>query len=531
MKYNSKLTAKYAKGVPGEQTRLCGINDVLKEEEFTEYSALDRHPPGMPVSAYRNQAGELKIVQRNGLCHTLVSGSTGCGKSMRYLENFLYNLNGNVSVIVADVKGELFKNTSEYLKTVYGEENVKFMDYVHPETSQILFNPVAQLARKYLEAELYPEQKQYIRNEVLADLKKLYDKLFPIRTSKDISWDQGARGFIYGMTVALFEDMFLTREDERRTGRKRVLPEQINFEALSEVFVRFECGSEFNDKGFFESRSNDSLVWRYVRGIINDAPNTRACYIQLVESYLADYTYPDIRSLTICDNFKVETLAEKPQVIFLTYDLSDKRMRGFVNQYVVEALDTLKNISINSNKPLKIPVQFVLDEFPTLQADEIYPTIFSIGRGVKIFITAIVQDYTQLETSYSNGVAQQIRNNCNLNFFLGTNDINTAKAVKEQIGRHIIPDPANYLQGGIKFVETYLVSEDELMHRIKPGEVYVTMNSHMPLKGMFELYFDCPEYLAYPRASGVREPVINFKAPELHYDASWMTDTPRYRRF
>lgn len=531
MKYNSKLTAKYAKGVPGEQSALCGIGDILKEEQFCEYSAMDKHAPGMPVSAYRNAEGELKIVQRKGFCHTLVAGSTGCGKSMRYLENFLYNLDGGASVIVADVKGELFKNTSEYLKTVYGEENVKFMDYVHPETSQILFNPIAQLARKYLEAELHPEQKQFIRNEVLADLKKLYDKLFPIRTSKDISWDQGARGFIYGITLGLFEDMSLTQEDEQRTGRRRVLPEQINFEALSEVYSRFECGSSFNDMGFFETRSKDSLVWRYVRGIINDAPNTRACYLQLVESYLSDYTYPDIRYLTICDNFKVETLAEKPQVIFLTYDLSDKRMRGFVNQYVVEALDALKNKSINAGEPLKVPVMFVLDEFPTLQADEIYPTIFSIGRGLNIFITAIVQDYTQLETSYSNGVAQQIRNNCNLNFFLGTNDINTAKAVKEQMGKHIIPDPANYLQGGIKFVETYLVSEDELMHRVKPGEVYVTMNNHMPLKGQFELYYDCPEYLAYPRAAGVREPVVNFKDPKLHYDASWMAEKPRSWRF
>lgn len=528
MKFNNNLINKYAKGVPGEQTELKTVAEVKGEKGFTVYPATAPHPLGMPVSAYRDGDGVLTVFQRDGLCHALVAGSTGCGKSMRYLENCLFNLDGKTSVIVGDVKGELFRNTAGYLKGVYGEDNVKYMDFIHPERSQILFNPVASLARKYLEAELYPETKHLIRNEVLADLKKLFDKLFPIRSQKDVSWDEGARGFIYGITLGLFEDMLLNKEQEAKTGRRRILPEQINFEAISEVFYRFEnSNSGFEDFGFFETRGNDSLSLRYVRGIMNDAPNTRACYIQLVESYLNDYSYPDIRALTITDNFDVVTLGDKPQVIFLTYDISDARMRGFVNQYIVKALDTLKKKAIDAGTPLPVAVQFLLDEFPTLQADDIYPTIFSVGRGLNLFITAIVQDYTQLETCYSDGVAQQIRNNCNLTFFLGTNDITTAKAVKEQIGRHIVPDPATYLQGEIKFMEAYVVSEDELMHRVKAGDAYITLNNHMPLKGYFELYYDCPEYTQYPQTVGVQSSVIDFSDKKYHYDASWLKKRKR----
>ncbi len=522
MKFNAKLIDRFAKSVPGEQTVILGTDDVAKESEYTKYKALSKHSPGMPVAAYRDEDRELYVLQRKGLCHALVTGSTGCGKSMRYLENYLFNLDGKISVIVADIKGELYRYTSEYLKGIYGEENVKYMDFIHPEYSQILFNPIVDIARRYLEAELYPEEKEGIRNEALANLKKLFDKLFPIRSNEDISWDQGSRSFIYGITLGLFEDMLLTREQEEKTGRRRVLPEQINFETISEIFYRFDYGEEFEDYGFFSTRDKNDPVWRYVRGIINDHPKTRACYIQLIESYLGDYSYPDVRHLTITDNYDIKTLGDKPQVIFLTYDMTDERMRGFVNQYIVKALDTLKQKAIDKGTPLQTAVQFLLDEFPTLQPDKIYPTIFSVGRGLNIFITAIVQDFTQLETSYSGGVAQQIRNNCNLTYFLGTNDINTAKAVKEQIGKHIIPDPANYLQGGIKFIEEYVVSEDELMHRVKPGDAYITINNHMPLKGYFELYFDCPEYTQYPNASGERKQAINFKDPIYHYDCSWM---------
>lgn len=523
MKYNAQLIDKYSKDVPGEQTVLLSYTDLIGEEGFSAHVALEKHPIGMPVSACRDVGGKLIITQMDGLCHALVAGSTGCGKSMRYLENCLFNLDGSTSAIVADVKGELYRNTASYLKGVYGEDNVKYMDYIHPERSQILFNPITDIARKYLEAELNPKDKKLIRNEALAELKKLYDKLFPVRSTKDASWDEGARGFIYGITVGLFEDMLLTREDEGKTHRRRILPEQINFETISDVFYRFETGSrDFEDFGFFSSRAKDSLCWRYVRGIINDAPNTRACYIQLVESYLSDYSYPDVRNLTVTDNFDLVSLGVKPQIIFLTYDITDTRMRGFVNHYIIKALDTLKRKSIDDGKPLAVPVQFFLDEFPTLQKDDTYPLIFSVGRGLNMFITAIVQDYTQLETCYSGGVAQQIRNNCNLTFFLGTNDINTAKAVKEQIGRHVMPDSAALLQGELRFTEAHIVSEDELMHRIKSGDTYLTINNHMPVKGFFELYYNTPEYLAYPQTAVCSEAAVDFDDKKYHYDASWI---------
>lgn len=519
MKYNSKLIEKYARGVPGEQSVLIPAADLSSERGYSEFPALSKHVAGMPVTSYRNSDGTLKIIQHDGLCHALVAGSTGCGKSMRYLETCLFNLDGTVSAIVADVKGELNRNTAAYLKSVYGENNVKYMDFIRPERSQIFFNPLFELAEKYLKSEECPEKSRSIKNEVLADLKKLFDKLFPLKSTQDVSWDEGARGFIYGIALGLFEDMFLTPEQERATGRKKVLPGQINFEALSDIFSCFEYGRDsFDDCGFFRTREKSSPVLRYVRGIIDDAPTTRACYLQIVDQYLSDYSYPDIQTLTTADNFDPSALGDSPGVIFLTYDLSDKRMRGLVNQFVIRALDTLKKKAVEEGKPLSVPVQFFLDEFPTLTADEIYPVIFSVGRGLNMYITAVVQDYTQLETSYSDGVAQQIRNNCNLTFFLGTNDINTAKAVKEQIGKRVIPDPASYLAGGIKFSEAYLVSEDELMHRLNAGDAYVTINNHMPVKGSFELYYDCPEFTSFGCVSSADiETGIDLDDKKFHY--------------
>ena len=116
MKINAKLIERCARSVPGEQTVLLGREEIAREDGYSVHKALDEHPPGIPLSAYRDESGALCILQRDGLCHTLVTGSTGCGKSMRYLLNQLFDLDGRTSVIVADIKGELYRCTAERLR-------------------------------------------------------------------------------------------------------------------------------------------------------------------------------------------------------------------------------------------------------------------------------------------------------------------------------------------------------------------------------------------------------------------------------
>ena len=521
-KLNLELINRIAEEVPGEHSKLLSAAELMGEEGYSVHRALTPHPVGMPVSTFRNEKGELMIVQRDGLCHALVAGNTGSGKSLRYLINTLFNLTGEHSVIITDVKGELYRLAGEYLKGIYGEENVKVMDFIHPERSQVFFNPFYPLAVRYRDAEL-SEDKDRLREDVLTETRKILEQYFRIECERDPTWEQGAISFIFGMIVGLYEDLMLTKDQEIRTKRCRVLPEQVNFASLARIFLQFSYDSDgFHDKGFFSTRSTSSRTHMYVRGLVQNAPNTRACYLQFVEKYINEYTYPDVRNLTLTDNLDMATFAEKPQILFLSYDLSDKRMRGIVNKYIVRTLNTLKDRAKDLGRPLHVPVVFYCDEFPTLTADEIYPTIFSIGRGLNLFITAIVQDYSQLETTYSKGVAQQCRNNSSLSFFLGTNDLGTACAVKAQIGKHVIEDPASYLMDTICFSEVYLVSEDELMHRMKPGEVYITINSHMPVHGSFELYYDAPEYTGFPQSAPVSVPALGLNDPRYHYDVSKM---------
>lgn len=519
---NPTMLGEIAATVPGEHSTLLNVRNLAEEEGFSTHKAFSPHPAGIPISSYRNQAGELVIAQRDGLSHAIVSGNSGAGKSLRFLTTALFDLTGEYSVLITDVKGELYRLTSNYLKTVYGEENVKLIDFMQPQRSQVFFNPLYPLAVRYRDAAL-SEHKEALQSEVLNEAMNLFQSYFQVSSQRDPTWEQVAISFIFGIFVEMLERLNLTRKQEAASGCKRVLPEQVSFANLANIFQSFTYDSyRFSDNGFF-SRSPSTRSAQYVRGVIHNAPSTRANYLQFVEKFLNEYTFPDAKRLMFTDNLDPRSLGEKPQVLFLSYDLSDKNMRNILNKYILRALNVLKDES-KKRGDLLIPVMCFFDEFASLTSDELYPTIFSIGRGLGIFITAIVQDYSQLETAYSAAVAKQIRNNCNLSLYFGSNDLSTAVAVKEQIGKYMDFDRAAYLMNNIRFQENFLVSEDELMHRMKDGDIYITANRKMPMKGSFELYYQTPEFTAYPLAEPIQKAELDYNDAKYVYDISQNDD-------
>lgn len=83
----------------------------------------------------------------------------------------------------------------------------------------------------------------------------------------------------------------------------------------------------------------------------------------------------------------------------------------------------------------------------------------------------------------------------------------------------------------MRFIEEYVVSEDELMHRLVPGTAYVTISCHMPLKGEFALYYECPEYTKFQSAAVRQTAMIDFDDARYHYDVSWLKKPRRRRGF
>jgi hypothetical protein len=212
-----------------------------------------------------------------------------------------------------------------------------------------------------------------------------------------------------------------------------------------------------------------------------------------VQKYLTPFADPQITEMSKDNNFNVIDMGETPKVLFLIYDQSDIAVREWGNVVVAYSMQSLLAHSHKTSSGLKVPVVAVIDEFPTLRPNPIYPTILETGRGCNIFLTLVVQSLSQLKSRYPDDYVSMV-NNCALQTFLGTNDFETAREFSLRLGQTTVPDPQAFLHGRYASQTVNVVTCDKLMHRMNYGETFLCVDRQMPIHGSFCLHYQTSEY-------------------------------------
>ncbi|MBQ8718475.1 MAG: type IV secretory system conjugative DNA transfer family protein, partial [Clostridia bacterium] len=433
-----------------EHTVLRSVEDLSKDPDVCVYdfgttAPSDAH--GRTMASYRDAHGKLKIAKYRKHFHELVIGSSGRGKTQGRVATEIFNMDGRTSYILTDPKGELTKIGYDAAVKLYGKENVHIANFMQPECSTVRMNLFADMAKRWLAAERKSaSSKRLIRDQIATDVRKFIDEAFPVESERDPSWERTAKSFIYAILIALFEDLTLTPEQEKKLNRRKTLPHQINFHTVSNIFYTFSWGSRMDDHGFLSKRAPASLAYRNSKSVLNNASNTRANYLGFVEGYLKQVSDPKITAMTQDNTFDILSMAHTPKVLFLVYDQGDVAVREWVNILLANSLQALFEYSTKTMQPLPVPIVTMFDEFPTLRPNEVYPKILSTGRGANLFMIMIVQSLSQLKARYPKDYNAMVEN-CAIRSFLGTNDVQTAIDFSENMGKKNVPDPTMYLKG------------------------------------------------------------------------------------
>ena len=518
-----KLLNKFAKDMPGkEHTRLLSVEDVQQDSQYETYAfSKEIECTGLTIASKINRDGQLSITKAPWLHHTITIGSSGCGKTQGVALNTAFNAEGKISYIFTDPKGELAQASYNRMVEVYGEENVIVVNFMQPEYSMATINPLVPLAENWIKCSKNNDEVE--KKEIVTSIRKYLDTLFTSKSQKDPSWEETAKSFIFGMIMALFEDLTLTEEEAKKTRRIKTIPEQINISNLSKIFYSFEWhGRSFVDHGFLSKRDKKSLSYQNTKSVIDNAQTTRANYMQFVENYLKQYNSPKIQQISAGNTLDIESLTEKPKVLFLIYDLSDVGMREWVNTIVANILTVLLEKSHKTARALDVPVMFFCDEFPTLTPNDIYPNILATGRGSHIYMNIVVQSYNQLEARYPQEF-KSMKENCDFHVFLGTNDILTAREFIDNLGKTTIADPEAFLANEFRCKEVPVVTEDYLMHKMKKGEAFIKVHNSDPIHSFFELYYTVPQYTTYPKKNFIKNNLCDFGGNgKYEYSAPWI---------
>lgn len=477
---------------------------------------------GRVLCTSRDKFGRLIVSKMRNNTHQMIYGASGSCKTQGAVLGELSNLDGHTSYIVFDTKAEVTPLVYSKAVKLYGEENVQIANFMQPEHSTVRLNPFVPLAEMWISAEkMHSQEARRTRDHVITEVRKLVDCAFQVKSERDPIWEETAKDFIFAMLMALFEDLTLTSSQEKKLKRKKTLPHQINFNTLSRILTSFSWERSFSDHGFLSKRDRESLAYKFSKMVRDNASNTRANYMGFVQKYLTAYVDPKISEMSRANTFDIVSMGEVPRILFVIYDQGDAAIRDWVNIVIANSMQNLLAHSHKTSMGLKVPVVAVIDEFPTLIPNSIYPTILETGRGCNIFLSLVVQSLSQLKSRYPEDYVSMV-NNCALHTFLGTNDFDTAREFSIKLGQTTVPDPQAFLQGRYASQTVNVVTSDKLMHRMTYGETFLCIDRQMPIHGSFCLHYQTPEYHTEPRFDISQVNTSKEDRKYVEYDASWL---------
>ena len=498
-KYNFKIknTANDS-GIPKRiKSNEFGSSDFaslkeIKENFSTWHFGKNTNAGGMVVAIENN-----KYYVDTSSNHTLVVGSTGSGKTVGVIFPLIYNLADNgESMIINDVKGEIYKTTYDYLKKKdYDIQIINLRDTANSS----FWNPL-EIAYQY-----------YKENNFEKDIETVNDLSSAICedvTSRDKYWQESSSSVLSALCLALIED-----------AKKQ---SQIHFHSIYNLLV--EHGSKkygdqnsldkyFNDRPFGNTAKNLYASGNFARG------ETRATIFSILASKLRVFGDTGVSYITSKSSFNIRDIGKKKTAIFLIVP-DEKLSRHFIGGlFVNQVYQTLvEEAQKNVSGSLPIRVNFILDEFcNTIKIGELSKKL-TVARSRKIRFYMVVQDYNMLNETYKE-TAGTIKANAGNTVYLLTNDYSTAREISNRMGKYTTCTTRTSTSNRYGKADFNISSDtsltgrdlrtpDELMN-IKVGEAIILRTRMSPIKTNFKQLSD------YPIKYKVVEKIV-FKQDEFH---------------
>lgn len=412
--------------------------------------------------------------------HTLVVGSTGSGKTVSVIFPLIFNLADNEeSMIINDVKGEIYKTTYDYLKNKgYDIAVINLRDTSNSD----FWNPLT-LAYQY-----YQENNFEKEIEIINDLS---NAICEDVTSRDKYWQESTSSVLSALCLALIED-----------AKKE---SQVHFHSIYNLLV--EHGSKkygdqnsldkyFNDRPFGSTAKNLYASGNFARG------ETRATIFSILASKLRVFGDTGISYITSESSFNIRNIGKKKTAVFLIIPdekLSRHFIGGlFVNQ-VYQTLVEEAQKTISGELPVR--VNFIIDEFcNTIKISELSKKL-TVARSRKIRFYMVIQDYNQIQETYKE-MAGTIKANAGNTVYLLTNDYNTAREISNRMGRYTTITTRTSTSNRYGKADFNLSSDtsltgrdlrtpDELMN-VKVGDAIILRTRMSPIKTKLKQLSDYP---------------------------------------
>lgn len=447
---------------------LGNIKNYMPEKEFgtarfaTPGELNKKLEDKKKISANKILSEHLRVsldFQMTGLNNNAVFiGGPGSGKSFRAVRPNLYQCNS--SFVVTDPKGELLRDTGNFLK-MHGYR-IRVLNLVDMLLSDC-YNPFV-----------------YIRSE--NDIIKLITNLIANTTPKgsrysDPFWEKAEAMYLQSIFLYVWYEF----PKQGKTANFRGVLELLNKAEHAETGQSGERGRQQSelDKLMGELTSQHPALIAYKK-VMSGAGDTIRSIIISANSRLAYLQNPDILRILDQDEiqnpFLGEGVYENPErkmALFCVIPDNDKSYNFMVGLLYTQIFQELYRIAdhkyVQNMGKLPVHVAFWMDEFANVALPDGFLEILSTCRSRNIGINIIIQNLAQLKTLFKDAW-ETIIGDCDAFIYLGGNEQSTHKFVSEMLDRMTIDKQSTGETKGShgSSSHNYDVLGRELM---RPGEV------------------------------------------------------------
>ena len=441
---------------------------VYGNAEFAKLKDLDDLKLNTKSGIFLGKAYGKYIFTNSGEnLSSIIMAPSGVGKTTSIIIPSI--LKSNDSMIIYDLKGEIFESTHETIKTHIDTEVWGF----HETVKSSIFNPFCKTV-----------------------LEKFGD-----------DWEI----FVNDISYLLFKPVIQNHNNDFFIARARLLFQTIakyhiyknGGSNIVEILTFYKTGrsglkaiAASTDEGIPESIILDAKSFLYEMEAKTQWGGIMGEFSNILRPF-EDKSITDIMNGE--NEIDPESFRKKTKILYVIVPANRQLAMGNI---VGMLFDFFRNRLI-SKLPEKSDntITLVLDEFAALGKMEALATFPSISRGYKVNSVFVVQDLEQLNHIYGHQVAKNLINNCFYKICLNQSSFETSKYLSDMIGNQTIErnsltknkDPKSRNSVNISQEGLALVSPQDFGCLKQQAIIITSSFRNKPLKLDLIPYFDYPE--------------------------------------
>lgn len=394
------------------------LTEAELEEKLDVFVYDGRSRPKLPgnggiVLQMKKSGRKEIIVYDSGERHCIILGASGAGKTRRELLVLIWlQIIAGQSVIVSDVKGELYYYTKPYA----AQHQYKTIDLD-------IRNPKKSAHYNFLQ----PIRDAFERGDSADGIDKTWDLVSVL-----VGEQKGEPIWYNGECAAIAAVILIVAIEAPRQYRN-----------LANVyyFMAYMCQSD--EMGnmplnmFLDSLPDNHPAKGVFAMATIAADKTRSSFFTSALGTLRLFTNPNVAEMTSSTDFRLEDISSSKTILYMMIPDDNKKLYPLVSILITQLYQAQVKQASDHGLRLPIDTDYDLDEAGNFPFIPVLGNMVSAGRSRGVRVNLVLQDYQQLESKYKDDF-ENIKTNCQLKIYLKSDNEKTLKSISDSLGNYTV---------------------------------------------------------------------------------------------